>query len=132
MFLQSSVVLKTFLDHAKRKSKRLKNWQTGSQAPEDAATEDLFYDECVATTLLCRTPHGYAYCRGFHIVQAFLAFATHNTVESLQSLSVTRMPFVSYVSDDWSVLIPAYPPHTGQPYRPSIYPSPRATKRRIS
>jgi hypothetical protein len=37
-------------------------------------------------------PHGYAYHRGFHIVQAFLNFATHNTVESLQSLFVTRMP----------------------------------------
>ncbi|KAH9927178.1 alpha/beta-hydrolase [Epithele typhae] len=76
------VVLKTFFQHAKRKTAKLKE----DDKTEDA-WDDIFYDEA------------------FHIVKAFIKLGTKNTVESLQSFTNTHVP-----APFWCAVIPVKVP----------------------
>ncbi|TFK43713.1 lipase/esterase [Crucibulum laeve] len=64
------VVIKTFLDHGKRKAKRFKEGKREDETPQD----DIFFDEA------------------FHIVKAFIELGTKNTIESLQAFTNTHVP----------------------------------------
>ncbi|KZP24716.1 alpha/beta-hydrolase [Athelia psychrophila] len=63
------VVIRTFLSHSKRKGKKLHNHDQ-----KELSTDDILFDEA------------------FHIVRAFIALGTNNTVESLQAFTNTHVP----------------------------------------
>ncbi|ETW83742.1 Esterase/Lipase [Heterobasidion irregulare TC 32-1] len=73
------VVLKTFLEHYKRKTKKLREGHSG----QEVATDDILFDEA------------------FHIVQAFIQLGTQNTIESLQAFTNTHIP-----APFWTAVVP--------------------------
>ncbi|THH31314.1 hypothetical protein EUX98_g2870 [Antrodiella citrinella] len=78
------VVVKTFYKHTKRKGQKLRE---GDHTEE--ATDDILFDEA------------------FHIVKAFIALGTRNTVESLQSFTNTHVP-----APYWACVVPLQIPFT--------------------
>ncbi|KAF8165523.1 lipase/esterase [Crassisporium funariophilum] len=77
------VVVKTFFEHGKNKAKRLKTSKDRVEVPQD----DIFFDEA------------------FHIVKAFIAMGTKNTIESLQAFTNTHVP-----APYWSAVSPVIIP----------------------
>ncbi|KAI0772028.1 alpha/beta-hydrolase [Trametes elegans] len=72
------IVVKTFLNHAKRKGVKYKDGDTTVQG-----WDDILYDEA------------------FHIVKAFIELGTKNTVESLQAFTNTHVP-----APFWCAVVP--------------------------
>ncbi|KAG5648902.1 hypothetical protein DXG03_000251 [Asterophora parasitica] len=75
------VVVKTFVQHGKRKAKNRKEEQ------EADAKDDMFFDQA------------------FHIVKAFIEMGTKNTVESLQAFTNTHVP-----APPWAAVAPVLIP----------------------
>ncbi|KAF9464372.1 hypothetical protein BDZ94DRAFT_1256294 [Collybia nuda] len=76
------VVIKTFINHGKRKARKAKD-----RSDERDARDDIFFDQA------------------FNIVKAFIEMGTKNTVESLQAFTNTHVP-----APYWAVVSPVLIP----------------------